>query len=292
MTDRYTALVSGSIDFNPEVIGDIIWDTTYAELGLFQSPAVRELQADFTNGGSTATFPVFQGLAGDFEALDCTDSTGANPTVTYAEMTYETKDVISKIIDVGIKGCTLDDAIKNRRFNIVDACLQEVAAKAMKVIDLALITEAETTTLIHTVAASGPITRSAVIKAKAKWGDMLGQNSTLVLHSAQAATLLDEAKDVPMYNGNVWLPSATGQLPVVCGCPLVVSDNITKATNDYTGLLVANGGLGFKEIRMLDYKVIQQTGDKAVHEFVVRFVVKLYKRNGKLMAVKLVSRES
>jgi hypothetical protein len=160
------------------------------------------------------------------------------------------------------------------------------------VIDLALITEAETTTLTYTVPANGGVSRSAVIKAKAKWGDMLGQNATLVLHSMQSAALLDEAKDVPLYSGNVWLPSATGQLPVVCGCPMVTSDNISVSSTDYTGLLVANGGLGFKEIRMLDYKVIQQTGDKAVHEFVVRFVVKLYKRNGKLMAVKLVSRQT
>ena len=288
-TDRYTTMTEGSVEFTPERIGEVIYDTVYEQLALLQTPAVRPLAAQFNAGGNTVTFPVFEGVTGNFSTLDATDSTGLSPDVSYAEMTFETAPVQSKILDVGIKGTTLDDAYRGGQFAIVDAILEDVAAKAAKIVDSALITTAETTSLSKDVTGDTDKkpSRNNIIAAKAKWGDRMNQPAVLVLHSAQFAYLLGEVKDYNIYGSNV--VTTAGTLPQVLGMPIVISDALTVDNLKYTGLIVAAGGLGFDFHRSLSYKVIEQTGDKNVHEFVMRFITKLFRRNGAHQAIKLIT---
>jgi hypothetical protein len=289
MADHYIA--NGDV-FIPEVIGELINDAVYDQLALLNTPAVTDLNATFTNGGNTVTFPVFNGVAGDFEDLDATDTAATDPTITYADMTFETVDVISKIIDVGIKGCTLDDAYKAGNFQIVDACLEEVANKAAKMIDAYLISLAAATDLDHNVSGTGDglLTRKAIIKAKTlKWGDMANMPSVLALHSAPYGDVVDEVKDYNIYGPGGVAVTEGMQIPRLLGSPIAVSDSITSTGSPavYSNLIVAAGGIGFQMHRNISYAVIRQVGDRYVHEFVVRYFGKLRRKNGKNLAIKL-----
>lgn len=288
MADEYTA--NGEV-FTPQRIGEIIVDTVYDELAILDTPAVTSLNASFANGGNTVTFPVFNGVQGNFSDLDTTDTTGVVPDATYADMDFETVDVTSKILDVGIKGCTLDDAFKNGQFNIVDAVLEDVSSKASDMIDNYLVGVATGSSLSYTVASSGNMSRSALIKAKtSKWGDMARMAAILVVHSAVFANMMDEVKDV--YNGPLNQGvNQGGTVHVYNGHPVVVSDNCpVDGSSNYTSFLLAPGAIGFDFHREISYKVIEERGDKYIHEFVARYYAKLRRRKGKDLAIKIISK--
>jgi hypothetical protein len=287
MADRYTAV--GDV-WTPERIGEVIVDTIYEELALFNTPAVTSLNATFSNGGNTVTFPVFNGVQGDFEDLDPEDTTGVQPDTTYSEMDFETVDVVSKILDVGIKGCTLDDAFKAGQFEIVDATLDDVAAKAENMIDKYLVTLANATSLSYTIPTSGTMNRTGVIKAKVtKWGDMSRLPAVFVCHSKVFGDIQDEVKDV--YNAalNVGVNQG-GTVQLYHGMPVYVSDNCPVAGSDYTSFVLGPGAIGFDFHRRLSYAVIRERGDKYVHEFVARYFGKLRRRKTRPLAIKIISK--
>lgn len=286
MADRYTA--NGDV-FTPQRVGEIIVDTVYDELALLDTPAVTSLNASFANGGNTVTFPVFKGVTGNFSDLDTTDTTGVVPDATYADMDFETVEVVSKILDVGIKGCTLDDAYRNGQFNIVDAVLEDVSAKASDMVDSYLVSVANASTLSYTVASSGKMSRTALIRAKTqKWGDMSRMAGILVVHSKVFGDMMDEVKDV--YNGplNAGVNQG-GTIQVYNGHPVIVSDNCPTDGTNFTSLLLAPGAIGFDFHREISYKVLEERGDKYIHEFVARYFAKLRRRKGKELAIKIIS---
>lgn len=288
MADRYTA--NGDV-FTPERIGETIYDAVYEQLAILDSPAVTELNATFTNGGNTATFPVFDGVQGDFEDLDATDTTGSQPDATYVEMNFETANVVSKILDVGIKGCTLDDAFNAGDFNIVDATLEDVGLKAAKTIDAYLVSLAGGTSLSYTIPSSGTMNRTGVIKAKTtKWGDMANMPAIFVCHSKVFGDIADEVKDVPHITTHASV-NELGTVPRYFGMPVYVSDRCpVDGSSNYTSFILGAGAIGFTFHREMSYKVIAERGDRYIHEFVVRYFGKLRRRNGKEMAIKVISK--
>jgi len=288
MSTRYTA--NGDV-WKPEVVGPVIWDTVYNMLALLDSPAVSELGAKFINGGQQATFPIFQGVQGDFADLDPTDTTGAQPDVTYSKMSYETADVVSKIIDIGLNNTTLEDAYNAGDFGLVDATFEDVATKASRTVDQYLVTKVGTTSLSYTVASSGTMSRSAVIKAKTtKWGDMSRMPGIFLCHSKVYGDIQDEVKDVV----NTYLNTSVNQAGTVQlynGMPVVVSDACpVDGSSNYTSFILAPGAIGFSYVREMSYSVIQQLGDRNVHEFVLRYVSTLRRKNGKDLAIKIISK--
>lgn len=289
MADHFIA--NGDV-FIPEVLGELINDAVYDQVALLNSPAVTDLGGTFSNGGNTITFPVFNGVEGDFEDLDATDTTATDPTINYADMTSETVDVVSKIIDIGIKGCTLEDAFKAGNFEIVDAVLEEVSNKTAKMVDRYLIGLAEGTDLESDISGTGGglLTRTAIIKAKTgKWGDMASMQSILALHSKPFGDVVDEVKDYNIYGPGGQSVTETMALPRLMGSPIAVSDQISSTGSPavYTNLIVAAAGIGFKFHRNISYAVIRQVGDRYVHEFVVRYYGKLRRKNGKKLSIKL-----
>lgn len=287
MADRYTA--NGDV-FTPQRIGELIVDTIYDELAILGTPAVTPLNAEFGNGGNTVTFPVFNGITGGFSDLDPADTTGTQPDAVYADMDFETAAVVSKILDVGVKGCTIEDAFKNNQFNIVDAILEDVGNKASAMVDDYLITLANGTSLSHTVASSGKMSRSALIKAKvSQWKDMSRMGAILVVHSAVFADMMDEVKDVYNTPLNVGV-NQTGNVALYNGHPVIVSDNCPVNSTDYTSFLLAPGAIGFDFHRELSYTAIRERGDRYIHEFVARYYGKLRRKNGKQLAIKIVSK--
>jgi hypothetical protein len=287
MADHFIA--DGDV-FLPERLSEVIFDMAYDQLAILNTPAVTELQATFTNGGRQVTFPVFNGLQGDFESLDHNDTAATDPTVNYADMTTETVDVVSKVIDIGMKGCTLEDAFKSGQFNLVDAVLEEVANKLTAMLDGYLVTLAEATDLEYDYSGvgTGLLSRKALIGAGLKWGDRSQQPAVLAVHSKPYGDVLDEVKDYNIIGSSS--VSLTGQVPVLMGRPLIISDRISFSTPKYTNLLLAAGALGFSFHRQLSYTVIRQVGDRYIHEFVVRYFGKLRRRNGKNLAVKLLTK--
>lgn len=287
MADHFIA--DGDV-FLPERLSEVIFDAAYDQLAILNTPAVTDLNATFVNGGRQVTFPVFNGVDGDFEDLNATDTAATDPAITYADMTTETVDVTSKIIDIGMKGCTLEDAFKAGNFNIVDAVLEEVANKLAKMIDQYLVTLASATSLSydHSAVGGGLLSRTALIKAGLQWGDMSAMPAILAVHSKPYGDVLDEVKDYNVIGSSS--VSLTGQVPVLMGRPLIISDRIDLTSTKYTNLLLAAGALGFSFHRELSYTVIRQVGDRYIHEFVVRYFGKLRRKNGRQLAVKLITK--
>lgn len=287
MTTRITA--NGDV-WKPQVVGPVIWDTIYSMLALLDTAAVTDLGANFINGGNQATFPIFQGVQGDFADLDPNDTTGAVPDVTYSKMSYETADVTSKIIDIGLNNTTLEDAYNAGDFGLVDATFEDVATKASRMIDQSLISKANSSTLSYTVPTNGTMSRSAVIKAKTtKWGDMSRMPGIFVCHSKVYGDIQDEVKDVVNTYLNVSVNQG-GTVQLYHGMPVVVSDACPVNSTDYTSFILAPGALGFSYKRDMSYQVIKQLGDRNVHEFVIRWVAALRRKNGKELAIKIVSK--
>jgi hypothetical protein len=207
-------------------------------------------------------------------------------------MTYEDKTVTRKILDVGMNGCALSDAYSAGNFNLVNAVLEQAGNAFAKLIDAGLITAAAGTDLEHDISSASTTTlnSTAVIAAKAQWGDSMNEPAVLVCNSKCFADLLAENKAVQLYGAGVAMPGATGNLPIVMGMPVVVSDNIAVSSTKYTNLLVKVGGLAFSWKRAVDYKAINLVGDKTVHEFVAEWVGYLLRDNGKKSAVKLITK--
>lgn len=264
--------------FAPQVIGPFVQNYLFAVPGLLNSGYVSEIGGvDWDSGGNTVTFPAFNGK---LEAVDLpltqpdVETDVAGQKVTYG---YTTEAVINRIIPFESTYSALEDALRRGPETLMNDVGLNVADAVRDSIESSLLTEAETTTLSAS-AATDTITPSDIITTKAlKWGDRLGRESALVMHSTAYASTLANGDILDASKFGAGAVQVSGSVGMLGGCPIFVSDKINQAVSGlYKNIIVARGMLGYAWKRNITSRRIELKNDRFRQEFTFRFIVHLF----------------
>ena len=217
-------------------------------LGLAGAPFVAPFPAVDALGeeGSTVTFNRWNAL-GEFAAL--TEDTAMTPEAMGVSADTAVVQVAGKAVEI-----TDLAALASRGDPSSEAGIQ-FATLAARYIDAALVTEAETTSLVATPV-TGVITWDAIVEVLVgQWGDRAFRDfGGLVIHSKQYGDLLKDTSFQSIADfGEATV--ATGMIGKVAGYPVYVSDRVTVDTvptpDEYDAIILKRGALGLKFQRQL-----------------------------------------
>ncbi len=272
MTAAYT---TPSDVFVPEVLGPVVEAYLYDNYALVGTGYVQPLDVSWNAGGNTATIRKFSGLASGFQsnAVDGTQVESTDLSVT----SYTVK-AVNKILSVAIDDVTMDDVATD--VELQRRMVEQVGKEVQKVLDQALVTEAETTTLSKTC--TGRLSVEELVSAKVtNWGDKsVVWDSCLVVHSKVYGDLvtLPQVQDSYRFGS---LVAQTGVIPSINGMPIFVSDAISGPTNNlYTNLIVRRGALGYNFRKALQLEIKSEKGNTMKYwDFSFRYLVDLLYSN-------------
>lgn len=244
--------------FKPQVLGEMIRAYLFNNVALIGSGHVGELSGAIWNaGGDTVTFRTFAGFSGGSSATPVDGTKIDSQKVT---MSSYTKAVVNRMISIAVNKLSIEDVSQDT--DLFNEIFVQIGEQVRKDIDLALVTEAETTSLSHTVA--GTISYTATVAAKMKWADKTqSADPALIVHSKVYEDLLKLA-EVSTYNN--WGPNPTvqtGAVPYFCGMPVFVSNNITTVTgtpNTFRNLILDRGSLQFGLKREVEAEIKTEPG--------------------------------
>lgn len=218
----------------PEVLSAMISAQIPGQLALAGTDRVVVLDNLEGKPGDKVKIPKW-GAVGEFELA--TEGQAITPVnLTASSKTVEIKKY-SKAVDI------TQEALLSAYSDPIKELGTQFARYAALALDKALIAEAETTTLSHTV--SSTISLNAILDAKALFRDAQ-DDVVLVLHDKVATDLmkLNEFKTLTQISSEVLVKGAIG---TIYGMPVVVSRFITKTPgtpDTYTNLLVKREALG------------------------------------------------
>ena len=127
-------------------------------------------------------------------------------------------------------------------------------------IDLALVAEAETTTLEQD-GSLADISYDVIVDALLKWGDKFPRSEAmLVTHSKVYGDIVKSAeiKEASYFGGSTM---QTARVPVIAGLPVYVSDNVTLDTGVYTNLIVRRDALRFGMRQDVEMEIKTEKGN-------------------------------
>lgn len=265
--------------FVPQVLGPFVQNYLFSTPGLLSSGYVGEIPGvSWDSGGSTVTFPSFNGK---LEAVDLPLTQSAVETaVAGQKVSYgsTTEAVLSKIIPFESTYSAMEDALQRGPEVLMNDVGINVAEAVRDCIESALITEARTTTL-GASAGTDTITAADIIAAKAaKWGDKLGRDAALVMHSTAYGNTIVSADVLDASKFGAGSVQSSGAVGVLAGCPLFVSDKIpyNDVSATYDNILVARNMLGYAWKRDVQSRKIELANDRFRMEFTFRFCVHLF----------------
>ena len=227
----------------PEVLADIV-EADFAGNLVIGDPRNRMTFVNdelLITGGNTVKIPNWDAIA-DLESL--TENTALVPVKISQSSAAASVNGYGKMVDID------DFALLAMTGDVNAELARQFSRLVARKLDAALITEAETTGLSHTVAAS--ISVAAIIDALAKFGDSQADVVGIILHSKQWGDLLQSAdfKDSGYFGepGGISLQSGFGARGTILGHPVYVSDRVTVNTvptpDEYTALIVKERALG------------------------------------------------
>ena len=234
----------------PEVLAAMIAAEIPGQLALAGSDAVTVLDNLKGGPGNTIKIPRW-GTIGDFtEVAEGNAMPVVNIAATAATATVKKFARGVEVTDEALLA-SYDDPLKE--------VARQFARYAARAADRALITAAETSTLLHT--ASGTITLNDIVDAIGKWNDASANISGLVVHSKVYRDLikLAEFKTLTQKADSVIEKGVVG---MVYGVPIRVSDAITTVAgspNTYRNLLLKKGALGLWYQRNMNVETERDT---------------------------------
>ena len=234
----------------PEVLAAMIAAEIPGQLALAGSDAVTVLDNLKGGPGNTIKIPRW-GTIGDFtEVAEGNAMPVVNIAATAATATVKKFARGVEVTDEALLA-SYDDPLKE--------VARQFARYAARAADRALITAAETSTLLHT--ASGTITLNDIVDAIGKWNDASVNISGLVVHSKVYRDLikLAEFKTLTQKADSVIEKGVVG---MVYGVPIRVSDAITTVAgspNTYRNLLLKKGALGLWYQRNMNVETERDT---------------------------------
>lgn len=284
MANAYT---TPSDVFAPQRIGQSIKGYIYNNHALSGSGFIGSIAgATWSAGGKQVTFPKYTGFTGGSSA---NASDGTKVDSKKVTVTSVTADCVSRILSIAVDKATLQDAYTDP--DVYNYIINQVGEVVVKELDLALVAEAETSTLLMD-ADDATIAYDDIIDGLKLWGDKMQQSEAmLVVHSKVYADLLKlaEVKDSAKF-GYATMPN--GRVPVIAGCPVYVSDNVTVTdlTSDtYTNLIVRRNAVRFGMRSEVDMEIKTEPGNTMRYlDFDWRYIVDL-EQSAQLGVIKLVT---
>jgi len=218
----------------PEVLSAMISAQIPGQLALAGTDRVVVLDNLDGKPGDKVKIPKW-GAVGEFE--EAQEGVAITPVnLTSSSKTVEIKK-FSKAVDIS------QEALLSAYSDPIKELGTQFARYAALALDKALIAEAETTTLSHTV--NTTITLDAILDAKALFRDSQ-EDVVLILHDKVATDLmkLSEFKTLTQVSSDVIIKGAIG---TIYGMPVVISRFITQVSGTpptYINLLVKREALG------------------------------------------------
>ena len=295
MANAYT---TPSDVFKPEVLGRAVMGYLYNTNALLGSGYVGSIEGAIWNaGGNTVTFPKVSGIVSNGADGKGSSTNAADGTTVESKkfsVTSYTAACVNRILSIAVDKVTLQDSLTN--VQLFNAIVTQIAEQVRNEIDLALVAEAETTTL-ELDADDAVIDYDSVVDALLLWGDKFPRSEAmLVVHSKVYSDVLKTAQiKEASYFGAGTMQSA--RVPVLAGMPVFVSDNVTVTTDgagagidNYTNLIVRRNSLRFGMRQDVEMEIKNQIGNTMRYlDADFRYVVDL-EQAGQLGAIKLLTR--
>jgi len=290
MANAYT---TPSDVFSPQVVGQAIKGYLYNNVALLGSGYIGSIPgAVWSAGGNQVTFPKYTGftatagVASSANAADGTKVDSKKVTVTTV-----TADCVNRILSIAVDKVTLQNAYTD--MDLYNMIISQIGEQIRNEIDLALITEAATTTLtLGDTTTPVDMTYDNVVDAKMLWGDKAqNADAAMIVHSNSYGEILKLAdiKDASKFG----IPtSVAGEVPVLAGMPVFVSDNITfndSTADSYTNLIVRRNALRFGTRSEAEMEIKTEPGNTMRYlDTDFRYIVDL-EQSAQLGVIKMVT---
>ena len=223
---------------NPEVIGSSL-AVKLVDMIKFAPLAVvgRELQG---SAGDTLTIPVFEYIG---DAEDVAEGVAINPVQLKASTASVTVKKAGKGVEI------TDEAVLSAYGNPLDETERQLGTSISSKIDNDCLAALGNATLVHDAGVGVKMGMDVIADALVKYGEDLEEEVYLYVSPTQYTLLRKDPDFVHIGNGAV---KVSGQVGMIYGATVVVSNKIVASAGTYNNFMIKPGAIGIEMKRDVD----------------------------------------